>query len=157
MKRFSGFIRSVLLIKVSINPEIMTNIKLRRIAALFIDMAIISIMVFIFDKLFPTVILINDFDIPGVRLTLGIALFPVFYWCYFIFFDITKNGQSVGKSIFRILVVLENGEELNMRKRLRRSWYKMLGVLVLPQISLILFISDNHTIQDHHVRTITVG
>ena len=134
----------------------MKNIRIRRGIALLIDMGIISIIALICDKLLPDVILINV-RFFGIRPTPGIALFPVFYASYFLFFDITANGRSVGKLISGILVVLENGEALSMRERLLRSWYKMIGVLMCsPAIAAILFIAKHYTIQDHHARTTTI-
>jgi len=133
----------------------MKNIQLRRSIAFLIDMFIIGAMVGIFDSLFPVTIRVDNFEVSGIRLTLGITLAPVFYILYFIIFDIIAGGQTSGKSILGIVVVSKNGEAISIRKRLLRSLYKMLGVLILP-VAVLLFISDNYSIQDYHVGTATI-
>ncbi len=158
--RYTGFIRTILLAK-SLNIEnsntAMKSIRLRRSIAFLIDMFIIGAMVGIFDDLFPvTIASINGFEVSGVLLTLGITLAPVFYILYFITFDIVAVGQSPGKSILGIVVVSNTGEALSLKKRLLRSWYKMLGVLILPAVTAVLFTSDNYTIQDYRAGTTTI-
>lgn len=135
----------------------MKSIRLRRSIAFLIDMFIIGTMVGVFDSLFPvTIASINGFEVSGILLTLGLCLTPVFYILYFAIFDIVAVGQSPGKSILGIVVVSKTGEALSLKKRLLRSWYKMLGVLILPVVAAILFIHDNYTIQDYRTDTTTI-
>ena len=118
-------------------------------------MGIISILVTVVENFLPVTIQTHDFEVFGSPFTMGITLTPVCYGFYFVIFDVINKGRTVGKLMLGILVVSKNGAALRIKKRLWRSLYKILSILILPvSVGLFLF-KEGYSFQDYYMGTVT--
>ena len=120
------------------------------------DIGIINLMIAVVKNFLPITILTHDMEVSGRAFTMGITLTPVCYGVYFVVFDLVNDGRTLGKLIVGIFVVSKDGTALRIKKRLGRSLYKMLSVLLLP-VSIGLFLFKNYyTFQDYYMGTVTL-
>ena len=134
----------------------MRTIPLRRSTAFLVDTFVVNSIVTFSIQLFPMAFKIIDFEFLGLHFILGIRLVFVVYLFYFIVFDLLKNGQTIGKQLLNLTVVAKNNKPPDLKKRVLRSLYKTLGIMVLP-VSLILFLTRNYTFQEYYSGTITIN
>ncbi|MEM9687200.1 MAG: RDD family protein [Bacteroidota bacterium] len=134
----------------------MRTIPLRRSTAFLIDTLVVNSIVTFSIQLFPMAFKIIDFEFLGLRFILGIRLVFVVYLFYFIVFDLLKNGQTIGKQLLNLTVVAKDNKLPDLKKRVLRSLYKTLGIMVLP-VSIILFLTRNYTFQEYYSGTITIN
>jgi uncharacterized RDD family membrane protein YckC len=81
-----------------------------------------------------------------------------FTFLYFVLFDVFKNGITIGKSILSIINVDNiNGNLLDVKRRIIRSFLKIISIILFP-LSLFMFVFNNEfTIQDYFVKSKTVN
>lgn len=59
--------------------------------------------------------------LPTWILTVGTLLFFTIYWGYFLYFEVRNNGQTPGKKVAGIRVILDTGHPLDFRGALLRN------------------------------------
>lgn len=135
----------------------MDHIHTRRIPAFLIDVVIAGILASLVGNFLPVTFEISHFEMLGMKFTWGITLNIVFYLLYLVFFDLLNHGNTLGKLLLRITVISKDEKVLTSKRRLVRSLYKTLSVIILP-VSVLLFLFKRHyTIQDHYTNTVTVA
>lgn len=102
----------------------MSKISTRRILALFIDNAFVSIIITVLSSIINFSILkALDFEILGRNFSMSTHL--VVLILYFIFFDLFKKGNTLGKSILN-LSVKSNEPNFNQITLLKRTFLKFI-------------------------------
>lgn len=77
--------------------------------------------------------------------------YPLFgYLAYFVFFDITNNGQTIGK----ILVNIETKGKSTLKKRLVKSFLKVIDICIFPFVFLFYLITGE-ILHDYLLREVT--
>lgn len=135
----------------------MKDLYVRRTVAFLIDMLIVSIIISVFGNLFSFMAFkVYGFEFLGMQFRISITAVFVFYLLYLIVFDIVKEGQTIGKLILNIIAVTENRKPPALKKRIVRSLYKTLSIIILPVAALLFFFGNHYTLQDRYTGTITV-
>ena len=121
----------------------MENI-IKRSIALMIDSAIVKLISGFF-----TGGIIGAFSLNYNPFTVSYGIVFTLFFVYFFFFDITNNGQTVGKALLDIQV-----DSMGLRQRFARSAYKMLSIILTP-IVLIIYLTKgtilHETLMKRHV------
>ena len=130
----------------------MVTMRLRRSIALLIDTTIAGTLPRLFEPYLPVSFSWVAFNISAFPFTLYITLAFVFYLLYFAMFDMINKGRTVGKRMAGIVTVFFDKNTL--KKRLVRSLFKTLSILLLP-ISFMLYFRYDYTLQDSRCRTKT--
>ncbi len=123
------------------------GIKSQRFLAFFIDLIIINALIGVFGFL-----LKNEFSLyktmfgeTSVNFKLSFELF--YYLIYFVFFDIFKEGISIGKKATGLLIIDQQGQIPDRNELVKRTFLKMLGVLLLP-IAALVYLLGEWAVQD---------
>ena len=118
------------------------GIKSQRFLAFFIDLIIINALIGVFGFL-----LKNEFSLyktmfgeTSVNFKLSFELF--YYLIYFVFFDIFKEGISIGKKATGLFIIDQQGQIPDRNELVKRTFLKMLGVLLLPLAALIYLLGE---------------
>lgn len=131
----------------------MFTMRLRRSVAFLIDTTIAGTLARLFEPYLPVSFSWVAFKILGVSFTLYLTLAFVFYVLYFSMFDIVNKGRTIGKLMVGIVTVFFDKNTL--KKRLIRSLFKIISMLLLP-IAFVIYFRYDYTFQDNHCRTKTV-
>ena len=114
-----------------------------------------SALLSIFD--ISSMLKIGTIDILGNSISYGYSINIIVIALYFILFDFFNNGTTWGKLVFSIYVVEKNKLiKLSVKKSLKRSFFKIVGIVILP-VSMALFIlKKGFTLEDYFTDTITI-
>jgi hypothetical protein len=111
---------------------------LLRIIALAIDIFIAGSMVFFlaisFRILFPNV----EYNHTEITFSMSLSV------CYFVFFDIFNNGQSIGKALLGI----ESSKNKVLTERITRSILKSFSLYIFP-ITLLFYLIKGKILHDY--------
>lgn len=137
----------------------MESIKIKRVLSLIIDIIMsntIGTLIFSFLNLEKD-IYVNKLDLFGMDVVYGYSFQIILFMIYFVCFDILNNGRTPGKLMFYISVVNSvTLTELSLKRKLIRTFYKTIGVILFP-ISLFFFIKyEGLTLQDKIIKTTTI-
>lgn len=129
--------------------------KKDRILALLIDCFVIGVLYSFFDFIkFERII--HSFTLFNHVLNIKLDYFNiVFFFIYFIIFDITNDGISFGKMIMKIRVVDIDGNSLKLSKRICRTFLKTIFIYFFP-INFIYYLIKKLTFQDAILKTKTI-
>jgi uncharacterized RDD family membrane protein YckC len=95
----------------------------------------------------------------GLMVAIGLMAFFLFTTCYFMFFEIRYNGQTPGKMVAGIRVILDSGHPIDFRAGLIRNLLRTIdGLPALYTVgSLFVFFSQQHRrIGDYAAGTLIV-
>ena len=81
--------------------------------------------------------------VEGFALALLIISWNIIYFCYFIICEMTTNGQSVGKKLFGLRVIRDNGEPVELSQSMTRNMFRAVLDIFYIGLFFILF-SPNH-------------
>jgi len=131
-----------------------------RLAAFVIDflLQIIFCLLLAFAILFG----IYDFQyitihLEGYPLALVIISWFLVYFCYFIFSEMLMNGQSVGKRIFGLRVIRDNGQPINLSQSMVRNLFRAVLDIIYIGLFCIMFSKKNKRIGDMVAGTVVVA
>ena len=132
-----------------------------RLAAFVVDFALqvifclilaVVILFGIYDYRFATLVNVQGF-------ALGFLIISCFtiYFCYFIVCEMTMNGQSVGKKIFALRVIRDNGQAVGLQQSLVRNLFKAVLDIIYVGLFFILFSPQHKRIGDIVAGTVVVA
>ncbi len=133
------------------------RISTKRVLAFIIDMSIISMVFGLIQNFIPLIIEIREYELGTFDILVKFSFVFVFYFLYLFAFDFAKEGRTVGKMIFNILVISRKTMKTPKRKMLLlRSSYKVMSMIVLPISVLLFYFFDQFTLQDTFCDTETI-
>ena len=132
-----------------------------RLAAFVIDFA----LQIIFCLLLAAVILFGIYDyrfatlanVHGFALGFLIISWFIIYFCYFIICEMSMNGQSVGKKIFGLRVIRDNGQPVGLQQSIIRNLFKSVLDIIYIGLFFILFSPQHKRIGDIVAGTVVVA
>ena len=137
----------------------MENINTKRILSFIIDLTISSFLGNILLSLLSLDIKNEVYNIQfwGKIINYGYSYQFFIILTYFIMFDLLNHGNSFGKLIFSISIRNKNNLDKPIKILLiKRTFLKMLSIIILP-ISIYLFLfKKGFTIQDKFTNTINI-
>ncbi|MCL1988648.1 MAG: RDD family protein [Firmicutes bacterium] len=95
--------------------------------------------------------------LEGFALSFLIISWFVIYFCYFIILEMLLNGQSIGKKIFGLRVILDNGQPLGFTQSLIRNLFRSVLDIFYIGIFVILFSQKHKRIGDMVAGTVVVA
>lgn len=134
----------------------MDNTQKKRIGAFIIDLMVISLFATFAENIMS---IFNDqisLKAFGLTFNYTFSFSVLFYVSYFLLFDLTNYGVTLGKMLFKIKVVFQDKTELPKSIRLKRSMLKIFGIIILPITVLLFFLNKYFTIHDHFNQTVTI-
>lgn len=84
--------------------------------------------------------LIVGFEGAGLTAGLGLILFFLLYWFYFVFFEMLTGGRSPGKMALKLRVVRKDGLPITFRESALRNILRAADILVFPIAPFFLFV-----------------
>jgi len=132
-----------------------------RLAAFVVDFTIqillclalgLIILFGIYDYRFATLA-----DVEGFALGFLIISWFVIYFCYFIFLEMKTNGQSVGKKIFGLRIICDNGMPIALPQVLARNLFRSVIDIVYVGLFFILFSEKHKRIGDMVAGTVVIA
>jgi uncharacterized RDD family membrane protein YckC len=130
----------------------------KRLGALLIDMVIVIIIVAPFLYAFIIWMVNRDELLNPSMITIFSSLIELIpFWLYFSLFESSKFKGSVGKMIFKIIVVDYKGDRLSFKKATIRSFSKIISFM-LSLIGLIIVATSNkkQAVHDNIAKTIVL-
>ena len=132
-----------------------------RLAAFTIDFT----LQIIFSLLLGVIILFGIYNyrfatlegLEGSALALLIISWFLIYFCYFIFLEMAMNGQSIGKKIFGLRVIRDNGQPVRLQDSLIRNLFKAVLDILYIGLFFILFSPKHKRIGDMVAGTVVVA
>ncbi len=123
------------------------GIKGNRFLSVFIDLLIINALIgvlgFVWRNEFS---LWNSLTTDG-SLNIRVSFDLFYYLIYFVFFDIFKEGISIGKKATGLMIVNHKGQIPDRNELTKRTFLKMIGVIFLP-IAALVYLIGGGAIQD---------
>ena len=95
--------------------------------------------------------------LEGSALALLIISWFLVYFCYFIICEMTMNGQSIGKKIFGLRVIRDNGQPVRLQDSLIRNLFKAVLDILYIGLFFILFSPKHKRIGDMVAGTVVVA
>ncbi|GER61060.1 hypothetical protein ULMA_31680 [Patiriisocius marinus] len=132
----------------------MNQINNYRLFALLIDLVIISVLYSIASNFLILNIELGVENISTTNVVYGYSFLFVFYLFYFLIFDFTNNGNTLGKILTKITVVSKQKNKLNYNKFLR-TILKIISLVIFP-VAAILFFTNGTSLQDKITKTKTI-
>lgn len=101
-------------------------------------------------------------DIFGLGLNSYVAAFAilayfVIYFCYFIICEMVMNGRSPGKKVFRLRVIMDNGQPIGLPQSMIRNIFRCLLDITGIGVVLILFSKKNKRLGDMVASSIVIS
>ena len=91
----------------------------------------------------PTSFILDDSTLTTIAITFIIIFVFIIYWGYFLLFELYKNGQTPGKKLMKIRVVLEEGHGISFYAILIRNLLRVVdGIGVYSVGELSMFFSN---------------
>jgi len=95
--------------------------------------------------------------LEGSALALLIISWFSIYFCYFIVCEMAMNGQSIGKKIFGLRVIRDNGQPVRLQDSLIRNLFKSVLDILYIGLFFILFSPKHKRIGDMVAGTVVVA
>jgi len=95
-------------------------------------------------------------EIESFALAFLIISWFVVYFCYFIIFEMWLNGQSVGKKIFGLRVIRDNGQPVGLWQSVVRNLFKAVLDIFYIGLFFILFSPAHKRIGDMVAGTVVI-
>ena len=131
-----------------------------RLAAFVVDFAIQIIMCLAVGFLILYGIYGYQFNtlanVEGFALAILIISWFVIYFCYFIVSEMSTNGQSIGKKIFGLRVIRDNGEPVELPQSLIRNLFRAVLDILYIGLFFILFSPKHKRIGDIVAGTVVI-
>jgi len=91
--------------------------------------------------------------------SLGLLIISWFlvYFCYFIVCEMLMNGQSIGKKIFGLRVIKDNGQPVGLQESLVRNLFRAVLDIIYIGLFFILFSPKHKRIGDMVAGTVVVA
>ena len=132
-----------------------------RLAAFVVDF----VLQILLCLLLAAVVLFGVFDyrmdtLAGLEgYALGFLIISCFliYFCYFIVLEMCMNGQSVGKKIFGLRVMRDNGQALTLQHSLVRGLFRAVLDVLYVGLFFILFSPQHKRIGDIVAGTVVIA
>ena len=132
-----------------------------RLAAFVVDFTIQMV----FCLILAVVILFGIYDyrlgtlaaVEGFALGFLIISWFLIYFCYFIVSETIFNGQSVGKKIFGLRVIRDNGQPIEITQSLIRNLFKAVLDIIYIGLFFIMFSEKHQRIGDMVAGTVVVA
>ena len=96
-------------------------------------------------------------NMEGYALGFLIIAWFVIYFCYFVFCEMAMNGQSIGKKIFGLRVIRDNGLPLGLQQSLIRGLFRAVIDVVYIGLFAILFSEKHKRIGDMVAGTVVIA
>ena len=96
-------------------------------------------------------------SVEGFALGFLIISWFVVYFCYFIVCELMTNGRSVGKKIFGLRVIRDNGEPIALSQSLVRGLFRSVLDILYIGLFVILFSAKHKRIGDIVAGTVVVA
>ncbi|MCL2016679.1 MAG: RDD family protein [Defluviitaleaceae bacterium] len=96
-------------------------------------------------------------NIEGFALGFLIISWFVIYFCYFIVLEMLLNGQSIGKKIFGLRVIRDNGQPVGLSQSLVRNLFRAVLDILYVGIFVILFSKDHKRVGDMVAGTVVIA
>lgn len=138
----------------------MENIDKRRFYSFIVDLTISNmISVIIFSILnVKSSFYESNIIVLNSKINYGLSFQIITVFLYFIMFDLFNHGVSFGKSIFSIRVISKkNLDKLNVNDLLKRTFLKIISIIILPFSLISFFLYKGFTIQDKYTNTKTIS
>jgi uncharacterized RDD family membrane protein YckC len=120
---------------------------------LAINIAVAVVVLWVFDR----VIFGNAGNPSGVALGAVMVAFFLNQFGYFIFCELTMRGQSVGKRIFGLRVIRDNGQPLEFSQSLVRGLLRTTLDMMYVGLLIILFSKKHKRLGDMAAGTLVVS
>ncbi|GGD50425.1 RDD family protein [Muriicola marianensis] len=114
--------------------------KSQRFLAFFIDLIIINAVIGIFGLLVNNQVSLYKLVTGEASIDIKLSFEIFYYLIYFVFFDIFKEGITVGKKATGLLIIDQNGQIPDRNELVKRTFLKMIGVILMPFAALIYLI-----------------
>ena len=98
----------------------------------------------------------NWAEIESLAIAFLIISWFVVYFCYFIAFEMWLNGQSIGKKIFGLRVIRDNGLPVGLIQSVIRNLFKAVLDVLYIGLFFILFSKQHKRIGDMVAGTVVV-
>ena len=131
----------------------MTDIKIKRISALIVDLVFIGLLALIVENSLPDLFNGYEIEVFGWKVKLRTNLSYLLYLPYFAAFDVFNNGKSPGKLLFGLIISPSDGGYLGFNTKLLRTLLKIISVSFLPITALIYLFFDGYNIHDKLMQT----
>jgi uncharacterized RDD family membrane protein YckC len=118
------------------------GLKSQRFLAFFIDLIIINALIGVFGLLLNNQVSLYRMVTGEASVNVKFSFELFYYLIYFVFFDIFKEGITVGKKATGLLIVDPNGQIPDRNELVKRTFLKMLGVILLPIAALVYLIGE---------------
>ncbi|MDC7994298.1 RDD family protein [Altibacter sp. HG106] len=135
----------------------MNTIALRRIVAYLIDGLIIGIISSIVTSFIRPFFNPIQYTWWGMDIEFNAEFLLFFYLGYFVLFDFTHRGVTLGKLISGIHVVSSSHLALSPTQHVKRSLIKMISVVFSLIAFLVFIVTKNWTLHDTIAKTTTVS
>lgn len=96
-------------------------------------------------------------NVSGFVLGFLIITWFVIYFCYFIVLEMLMNGQSIGKKLFGLRVICDNGQPVGLLQSMIRNFFKALFDIFYAGIFVILFSKKHKRVGDMVAGTIVIA
>ena len=96
-------------------------------------------------------------NVSGIVLGFLIITWFVIYFCYFIVLEMLMNGQSIGKKLFGLRVICDNGQPVGLLQSMIRNFFKALFDIFYVGIFIILLSKKHKRVGDMVAGTIVVA
>lgn len=92
----------------------------------------------------------------GWIIGISIIIFALITYGYYIYMEITKNGQTIGKKIFSLRTIRNNGEPITLKHSAIRNLFRVFIDMYGVGIVLMFFSKNNKRLGDMVASTIVV-
>lgn len=123
------------------------GIKSQRFLAFFIDLIIINALIGFLGFAFKNETSIYNAISGNTSVNMRVSFELFYYLIYFVFFDIFKEGITIGKKATGLYITDVQGHIPDRNSLVKRTFLKMLGVILLPFAALVYLIGE-WTVQD---------
>ena len=127
----------------------MDKAAIRRSAAFFVDMLLISILYTGVINFIPETSFTQQVYLGSKPLSWSFVLYGFLTAAYFIGCDLANRGESLGKDIFHLKTIRGDGAALDYQTSLARTLLKLISISMLP-FSALLYVwkGEGFTLQD---------
>ena len=96
-------------------------------------------------------------NLEGYALGFLIISWFTIYFCYFIVCEMAMNGQSIGKKIFGLRVIRDNGQSIELPQSLVRNLFRAVIDIIYIGLFMILFSKKNKRLGDIVAGTVVIA
>ena len=95
--------------------------------------------------------------VEGFALGFLIISWFLIYFCYFIISEMAMNGQSIGKKVFSLRVIRDNGQPVGLQQSLIRNLFRAVLDIVYIGLFFILFSPKHKRLGDMVAGTVVIA